>query len=404
MSDRLRAWSGKLVILVVWILLLIGARQAFGQRLLIAASADEATGTQQSVTPAEQDSDHESLGDLGEPGGQTYIPLTGRARPGGQKAQATGATGEVPKTVAIPQAVAWQAALDRAGFSPGIIDGIVGPKTRMAFRAFQAHAGLSATGKPDAATEAALGVDSEPAVRQYALTAADAAQVGPHPRDWLGKSRMKRLGYPSLDVLAAERGHCTRRLLAKLNPRVDPQSLKVGDSLVLPNVRTEGTSPVPRAEGGGSTGARTARIASVEVNFGAKVIRLFDKAGGVVGLLHCSIAKHREKRPIGPCRIKTIAMNPSYLFDPACWPEVKGVDRRLTIPPGPRNPVGLCWIGLSLEGYGIHGTPDPELIGKTGSHGCIRLTNWDALRLARMVSVGTEVRFVNDAERVAANK
>ncbi len=90
-------------------------------------------------------------------------------------------------------------------------------------------------------------------------------------------------------------------------------------------------------------------------------------------------------------------MNPEYTFKPESWPEVKGIDRCLTIPPGPRNPVGVCWIGLSKRGYGIHGTPQPELIGKTGSHGCFRLTNWDILRLADLVRVGTEVRFVDSS-------
>ena len=91
---------------------------------------------------------------------------------------------------------------------------------------------------------------------------------------------------------------------------------------------------------------------------------------------------------------QAVPLNPDYTFDPRMWPEVKNVDRKLTIPPGPRNPVGLCWIGLAVPGVGIHGSPAPEMIGKTGSHGCFRLTNWDALRLSTMVRIGTPVRFV----------
>jgi lipoprotein-anchoring transpeptidase ErfK/SrfK len=94
-----------------------------------------------------------------------------------------------------------------------------------------------------------------------------------------------------------------------------------------------------------------------------------------------------------------ISHNPTYMFDPAKWPEVKNVRRKLLIPPGPRNPVGLCWIGLSIPSYGIHGTPQPEMIGKTGSHGCIRLTNWDAIRLSKMVEVGAPVKFVSASQR-----
>jgi lipoprotein-anchoring transpeptidase ErfK/SrfK len=110
-------------------------------------------------------------------------------------------------------------------------------------------------------------------------------------------------------------------------------------------------------------------------------------------MFHCSIAKSKEKLPKRSCKVADVALNPVYLFDPKMWPEVKDVRRKLVIPPGPRNPVGLCWIGLSLQGYGIHGTPEPELIGKTGSHGCIRLANWDVVRLAKVIRVGMDVRF-----------
>jgi lipoprotein-anchoring transpeptidase ErfK/SrfK len=285
--------------------------------------------------------------------------------------------------------VAWQAALDRAGFSPGIIDGIVGPKTEGAFGAFQVHAGLPVTGRPDAATLAALEIDSVPAVRLYRLTAADAAEVGPAPRGWVAKSKLTRLGYKSLAELAGERGHCTRRLLAKLNPGVDLDRLSPGDAVLLPNV--EAPQAITRGK-------------SLDIDLDRKVLRVLDETGGTVGMFYCSIAADRKQRPSGSSKVTTIAANPSYLFDPVHWPEVEGVDRRLVIPPGPRNPVGLCWIGLSIPGYGIHGTPEPELIGKTGSHGCIRLLNWDVLRLAKTVRVGTEVRFTGSLARVAARR
>ncbi len=290
--------------------------------------------------------------------------------------------------LAAPE-VAWQAALDRAGFSPGIIDGIVGPKTERAFGAFQVHVGLPVTARPDAATLAALEIDSVPAVRLYRWTAADAAEVGPAPRGWVAKSRLTRLGYKSLAELAAERGHCTRRLLAKLNPRVDLERLSWGEEVLLPNV------DAPQAIALGR---------SLDIDLDAKVLRVLDETGSTVGMFHCSIAADRKQRPSGSSKVVTIAANPSYLFDPVNWPEVDDVDQRLVIPPGPRNPVGLCWIGLSIPGYGIHGTPEPELIGKTGSHGCIRLMNWDVLRLAKTVRVGTEVRFAGSPAQVAARR
>jgi lipoprotein-anchoring transpeptidase ErfK/SrfK len=120
-----------------------------------------------------------------------------------------------------------------------------------------------------------------------------------------------------------------------------------------------------------------------------------------MSLYHCSIAADRRKRPTEKCVIDNVVENPKYTFDPVNWPEVKDVKQKLLIPAGPRNPVGLCWIGLSKKGYGIHGTPEPENIGKTGSHGCFRLTNWDALRLARQVRIGAGVRFTESPAEVA---
>jgi lipoprotein-anchoring transpeptidase ErfK/SrfK len=155
--------------------------------------------------------------------------------------------------------------------------------------------------------------------------------------------------------------------------------LKSGEAVTLPNVRAAERPPVASA---------------VEVDLGAKTVSATDAAGRVVAAFHCSVAKDPARFPRGSAKIAAIAHNPDYTFDPRMWPEVKDVRRKLTIPPGPRNPVGLCWIGMNLPGYGIHGTPAPELIGKTGSHGCIRLANWDVLRLSEMVRIGTPVRFL----------
>jgi lipoprotein-anchoring transpeptidase ErfK/SrfK len=141
---------------------------------------------------------------------------------------------------------------------------------------------------------------------------------------------------------------------------------------------------------------RSANTKSVSVNLGEKTIRLFDKDEKQIALFHCSIAKNKANAPQKDTTVKAIAApNPEYLFDPQSWPEVRNVSQKLTIAPGPRNPVGLAWVSLELKGYGIHGTPKPELIGKTGSHGCFRLTNWDALKLAGLVREGVPVKIVN---------
>lgn len=280
---------------------------------------------------------------------------------------------------AITSGLRLQIALDRSGFSPGIIDGVVGRKTRMALAAFQTSKGLRATGDADAATIKALAIDATEATTRYALNAADLALIAPPPKKWQDKAKAKILGFDSIEALAAERGHCTVALLRKLNPGVRFDSLRSGDTFVIPNV---------------SGGAEGRQVARLEVDLGLKAIRAYDEAGRQQALFHCSIAADRANLPKGRCSVSSVSKNPEYTFDPAMWPEVKDVDRKLTIPAGPRNPVGLCWIGLSLRGYGIHGTPAPEMIGKTGSHGCIRLTNWDALRLAEMVRVGTPVQFI----------
>jgi lipoprotein-anchoring transpeptidase ErfK/SrfK len=273
--------------------------------------------------------------------------------------------------------IAWQIALERAGFSPGLINGKAGPRSELATREFQRSRRLTETGRPDAATQAALGVDPAGAIKSHVVRDEDLAQLGPAPKGWLGKSRLSRLGYSSLEDMLAEKFHCPKALLRQLNPGQDISRLKPGRSLAVPAI----ASAAP---------ARGERIA---IDLSRKLLRVVDASGRTLGLFNCSVAADKAKLPSRRAHVAVIARNPTYVFDPKMWPEVKGVGRKLLIPPGPRNPVGLCWIGLSLPGYGIHGSPAPELIGRTGSHGCIRLTNWDALRLQGMVRVGTPVTF-----------
>jgi lipoprotein-anchoring transpeptidase ErfK/SrfK len=300
-----------------------------------------------------------------------------RAAKGGGE---TGSPGSLRATVSL------QIALERAGFSPGIIDGIPGGKTTTALREFQRSRGMPVTGALDRASRMALAVDDEEAFVRYTITAADRAAVGPVPKAWVEKSQLDRLAYPSLAEEIAEKFHCSQGLLAKLNPQRSLSALSVGGTVVVPNVDAD--PPVARA-------------ARLEVDLANKIIRAFSPRGDVVGMFYCSLAAKREKLPSGQAEVVAIAVNPTYTFDPEMWPEVKGVDTKLTIPPGPRNPVGVRWIGLSLPGVGMHGTPNPELIGKTGSHGCIRLTNWDAVRLSRMVTEGTPVKFASSGARFA---
>ena len=300
-------------------------------------------------------------------------------------------TGSLTANQTAPTAidgVALQAALDHAGFSPGVIDGNTGRKTEIALRAYQTFASLPVTGKIDDATRKSLGIDTRPGTRTYLITADDQKLIAPPPKTWPEKAKVPLLGYQSLQNLVAERGHCSIALLSRLNPKVDLKNLKPGQALTIPNV--DDTAPSGKA-------------ISLDVDLGGKMIRVVGAGNKIIGLYHCSIAADRKKRPSGRCSVVTIVDNPRYRFDPVSWPEVKNVKEKLDIPSGPRSPVGICWIGLSIDGYGIHGTPEPENIGKTGSHGCFRLTNWDAMRLSRMVDVGTEVRFSDEPTPSLAN-
>jgi len=291
-------------------------------------------------------------------------------------------TGRPARTASVgafeQKTLAWQIALEREGFSPGLIDGRGGPRTALATREFQESRGLNVSGQLDEPTAAALGIDEANTVlKTYTITDADQQKVAPPPKNWLAKSKAKFLGHNNLAEAVAERFHCSRVLLATLNPSVDLARLRVGQALIVPAVLD----------------GKTLRVHRLEVDLSQKAIRGFDGEGRQVALFHCSIASKAEDRPKGEARVLGVANDPHYLFDPKVWPEVKGIKTKLLIPPGPKNPVGLCWIGLSLKGYGIHGTPNPELIGKSGSHGCLRLTNWDAIRLGKMVGAGTPVKF-----------
>lgn len=300
--------------------------------------------------------------------GQTTMPATQQAvlakRP--------------PVDRVLAHALSWQIALEREGFSPGLLDGKVGGKTRVATEGFQRANGLPATGVLDTATQEHLKADLERAVVEYTVQASDLGGITPLVDDWNERAKQSQMGYyDALDGLA-EKFHTSRALMQALNPAVAFAAVRAGVVLVVPGVQE----------------SRTPKAASLKVDLGKKQIMALDEQGKVIALFHCSIAAHVEKRPSGETKVIVVNRNPDYTFDPQYWPEVHNVTHKLLIPPGPRNPVGLAWIGLDLPGYGIHGTPHPEMIGKTGSHGCFRMTNWDAIRLSKMIRPGATVTFV----------
>lgn len=280
----------------------------------------------------------------------------------------------------MEEKLAWQIALERECFSPGLLDGKPGPKTKLAMTYWQRAHSLPTTGTLDEASRQKMQADASAAIGEYEVTQDDLADITPYTDDWIARSEQKKTGYFSVLDGLAEKFHTSQAFLKAQNPKVSFDALTAGAKLRVPQI---GNEPAPKAGG-------------VEVDLPRKVIFVKDAAGNVMGLFHCSIAAKVEKRPSGETKVMVIAPNPDYTWDPQYWPEVQGIDRKLMIAPGPRNPGGACWIGLGLPGYGMHGTPWPELIGKTGSHGCFRMTNWDVKRLAKMITVGARVTFIGE--------
>jgi lipoprotein-anchoring transpeptidase ErfK/SrfK len=269
-----------------------------------------------------------------------------------------------------------QVALDRAGFSPGEIDGHRGMNTKRALRAFaDAH-------QLDAADEdailRALAEDNAPAVTTYAVSAADVA--GPFtpeiPTDLVEQASLPALNFSSIDEALGEKFHSSPALLTALNPGV---TLAEGAEIQVPNVRVADDAP--------------ARAARVVVTRSGSSATAYDADGRVIFFAPVTSGSTHDPLPPGTWKVTGVQRQPVFKYNPDLFWDAKATQTKATIAAGPNNPVGVVWIDIDKEHYGLHGTPNPSTISRTTSHGCVRLTNWDASRLAALVRPGTLVIF-----------
>jgi lipoprotein-anchoring transpeptidase ErfK/SrfK len=282
-------------------------------------------------------------------------------------------------SAAAAETVHIQVLLDRAHFSPGEIDGRWGSNTERALRAFQRSRGIDDAGKPTDETLAALGRDGMPAALvQYVLTDADVAgPFAPVPEDMMDKAALPRLGYSSLLEDLAERFHASPELLQALNPGASFAG--AGESILVPDVHTE---PPPGPAARVVVDADTLSVAALDAN------------GTVLAQYPASVGSEHDPLPVGGFAITSVLWEPPFFYNPDLFWDADPDHAKAKVPPGPNSPVGLVWIGLTKPHYGIHGTPEPAHVGKTQSHGCIRLVNWDASELAGLVAEGTPVELV----------
>ena len=280
--------------------------------------------------------------------------------------------GSKPNRTALLRA---QVLLDRAHFSPGEIDAAFGSNMRQALVGYQKAMGLTVSGSLDPATWAALNRDRAAILTPYTIS--DANVAGPFtaiPPDMQRKSRMPALGYASAAEALGEKFHVSPALLQQLNP--GKNLARAGEDIVVPNV--DAALPLPKA-------------AQVIVDQSDATVTLQDAAGNTIAQYPSTTGSVHDPLPIGRWKINGIARNPPFHYNPKLFWDAKADDQKAVLAPGPNNPVGVVWIDLSKDHYGIHGTPEPAKIGKTQSHGCIRLTNWSADELSHAVSFGTTV-------------
>ena len=298
----------------------------------------------------------------------------------------------IAATFAETKTLALQIHLDRAGFSCNTIDGVWGRKAVRALARFCKERGETPPPSPDAAFDRYFANSPDP-FRIETVTAADIAALVKIPESPAAKAGLARMGYESIKEMFAERGHLSQIALARMNPGVDWKNIKPGLKLVIPDFPPF-AEEFAAANRGVPRRPKRPEAALVKVSLSEHEITAYDSSGRLIALFPCSIAADKAKVPAqGDLRITSYVPWPNFTYTPDFTPRGAKVVRYIW-PLGENCPVGVAWMGLNLPGYGIHGTPRPESIGFTGSHGCFRLANWNAARLFAMCRSGTKVSIV----------
>ncbi len=309
--------------------------------------------------------------------------------------------GPLPPLAAGLEMMPLQVKLERLGFSPGVIDGKNGESLKIALRGFQAANDIEETGELDAATKSALASLSDVAATKIVRVPNDFANQKFYPdlpKDAAEQAKLGGLGYRNLMEALAERFHTTPETLIALNSADTP--VGANRAIIVPNI-ADVMAPGPEdMERGwdktllqlGVASEQTA-IETIIVDKSGGWLRAMSADGNIIAQFPVTTGSSRDPLPLGNWTVKGVARNPEFHYNPKLFWDVSDSKEKQLLQPGPNSPVGVVWIDLSKPHYGIHGTGEPSTIGRTESHGCVRLTNWDAAKLAGMAKPGTKVLF-----------